>query len=64
MLVLEGKHRGYLKAILAYSEVSNNNRRYNKKDKDLKKYIKITETFKKEQMDNTWGKVAENMNNK
>lgn len=29
-----------------------------KKDKDLKKYIKITETYKKEQMDNTWGKLA------
>lgn len=32
-----------------------------KKDKDLKKYIKITETYKKEQMDNTWGRLAETM---
>jgi integrase len=34
-----------------------------KKDKDLKKYIKITETFKKEQMDNSWGKVTINTKN-
>jgi len=33
------------------------------KDKDLKKYIKITETFKKEQMDNTWGKLAKKKGN-
>ncbi len=34
-----------------------------KKDKDLKRYIKITETFKKEQMDNTWGKLANRNSN-
>ncbi len=34
-----------------------------KKDKDLKKYVKITETFKKEQMDNSWGRIEFNTKN-
>lgn len=34
-----------------------------KKDEHFKKYKKITESFQKEEINNTWGKVAESMKN-